>query len=306
MKRRRTVDKLIYKLPYVNKILRLLDICGYEPGHYYSPIPDLGEVIKRKDAIFKKANVDLKGVNLEKENQFRLLESIRGYYKEIPYDFEKGSTTPTRYQVPGAWYRYSDVIMLYGIMRQFRPSRIIEIGSGYSSAVMIDTNEKFLESRASMTFVEPFPERLKALLKADDHTKYHILESFVQDLDLDIFRALEANDILFIDSSHVSKIGSDLNFILFEILPILRPGVLIHFHDIYYPFELPEHWVLDRKWFWNENYILRAYLTGNSHFSIINFNSYLQQEFREWFSTHMPSCLIGEKDTGSIWLRKNA
>ena len=161
MKRHRILDKIISKLPYISKQLQLLDGCGYEPGHYYSPIPDI-EDIKRKDTIFNKINVDLKGINLEKENQFRLLESFIEYYKEIPYNFKNSIPTKTRYQIPDAWYRYSDVIMLNGMMRHFKPSRIIEVGSGYSSAVMLDTNEIYLGSKTNITFIEPFPERLKS------------------------------------------------------------------------------------------------------------------------------------------------
>ena len=183
------------------------------------------------------------------------------------------------------------------MMRHFKPARIIEVGSGYSSAVMLDTNEMCLGSRTNMTFIEPFPDRLKSLLKADDYKKCEILVSFVQDIKPVLFSTLEANDIPFIDSSHVSKIGSDVNFILFQVLPILKPGVLIHFHDVYYPFESPEHWILEQKRFWNETYMLRAFLTYNSKFSIINFNSYLQQKFRDWFEINMPFCLVGEKDT---------
>jgi hypothetical protein len=80
--------------------------------------------------------------------------------------------------------------------------------------------------------------------------------------------------------------------------------VIIHFHDIYYPFELPEHWVFEKKWFWNENYILRAYLTDNERYDIINFNSYLLHEYKSWLTDHMPVCLMGSEDTGSIWIRK--
>ena len=159
---------------------------------------------------------------------------------------------------------------------------------------MLDTNEIYLRSKTNITFIEPFPERLKSLLRVDDYKKCEILVSFVQDTKPVLFSTLEANDILFIDSSHVSKIGSDVNFILFQILPILKPGVLIHFHDIYYPFESPEHGILEKKWFWNETYMLRASY-DNSKFSIINFNSYLQQEFRNWFEINMPSCLWVKK-----------
>ena len=88
MKRHRILDKIISKLPYISKQLQLLDGYGYEPGDYYSPIPDIEDIKKRKDTIFSKINVDLKGINLEKENQFRLLESFIEYYKEIPYNFK--------------------------------------------------------------------------------------------------------------------------------------------------------------------------------------------------------------------------
>ena len=173
----------------MNKKMQLLDACGFEPGHFHSPIPDLEEIKKRRSTIFKKTN-NIYGINLEKENHFRLLETIKEYYQEIPYDFVGGTETDTRYQVSGAWYRYSDVIMLYGMMRHFKPLRIIEIGSGYSSALMVDTNERFLESKVVITFIEPFPERLNALLKREDHEKYTVLNMFVQDVGLEIFYKL--------------------------------------------------------------------------------------------------------------------
>lgn len=298
------LHSLILKLPYFGNKIRLLESCGYQPGHYYSPIPDLDDIRKRKSVIFKKSDVNLKGIDLRKEAQFELLNSFKEYYKEIPYDFENASKTDTRYQVKGAWYRYSDVVMLYGMLRHFKPKRIIEVGSGYSSAVMLDVNDLFLNKECAMTFIDPYPERLLGLLNENDKKQHRILANIIQDVNLDLFRTLEANDILFIDSSHVSKTGSDLNHLMFEILPLLKPGVIIHFHDIYYPFELPEHWVLNRKWFWNENYLLRAYLTDNQTYKIINFNSFLHGEYRNWLSDNMPACLIDDKDCGSIWLQK--
>jgi predicted O-methyltransferase YrrM len=295
----------MFKLPYVGRRLELVHNCGYEPGHYHSPIPDLEYIRDKRSKIFKISGVDIKGINLRKEEQFELLQKFVPYYKDIPYDFEHAGITKTRYQVKDAFYRYSDVVMLYSMMRHFKPSKIIEIGSGYSSAVMLDTNDLFLDSKTSITFIDPSVTRLLSLLKEEDKQKHHIIHSMIQDVDPDIFRSLEKDDILFVDSSHVSKIGSDLNYILFEIIPVLKPGVIIHFHDIYYPFELPEHWIFEKKWFWNESYILRAYLTDNTSYDIINFNSYLLHEYKSWLGEHMPVCLMGSEDTGSIWLRKN-
>lgn len=296
------INKILFHLPFIGKRLRLLDDCGYRPGHYYSPIPNLDEIRERRNTIF--GQKEIKGIDLRKEAQFEWLQKFSGYYKELPYDFTGNSDSGTRYQVSGDWYKYSDAIMLYSVMRHFRPSKIIEVGSGYSSAVMLDTAERFLDPKPTITFIDPYPERLLSLLNEEDKKNNRIIKSKIQDVDPGIFTELGNNDILFIDSSHVSKAGSDLNHILFEILPVLNKGVLVHFHDIFYPFEMPENWVVEKKWFWNENYILRAYLTGNRDFEIINFNSYLHKEYRDWFKTNMPACLIKEEETGSIWIRK--
>jgi len=298
-----SIQKALRFVPYFGRKLKELDNCGYAPGHYYSPIPNLEEINKRKSEIFN-VNKEPKGINLRKEEQFALLQQLSIYYKDIPYDFVNAGHTNTRYQVNNDWYKYSDAIMLYSMLRHFKPDRIVEAGSGYSSAIMLDVNERFLNSKASITFIDPYPKRLLSLLNDEDTKRHQVVKAMVQETDLAIFTKLERNDILFIDSSHISKVGSDLNYILFEILPLVKPGVIIHFHDIFYPFELPEEWVLDKKWFWNENYILRAYLTGNSNYEIINFNTYLHQEYEDWFKKNMPACLYNESVTGSIWLCK--
>lgn len=296
------IQKALRFFPYFGRKLKELDNCGYAPGHYYSPIPDLDDIKKRRSEIFH--TKEPKGINLRKEEQFALLQQFANYYKDIPYDFVNAKQTNTRYQVYNDWYKYSDAVMLYSMLRHFKPARIVEAGSGYSSAVMLDVNEMFLNATASITFIEPYPKRLLSLLNDEDTKNHQIIEAIVQKTDPAVFAKLENGDILFIDSSHISKVGSDLNYILFEILPLLKPGVIIHFHDIFYPFELPEEWVLEKKWFWNENYILRAFLSNNSAYDIINFNTYLHTEYRNWFQENMPACLNNQSVTGSIWLCK--
>jgi len=298
------LHQLIFDIPYFGKRLKLLKDCGFEPGHYYSTIPDLEDIQKRRASIFNKSEESIKSINLNKQFQFELLEEFKKYYKDIPYDFTEKSVSNTRYQVKDAWYRYSDAIMLFSMIRHFKPANIIEIGSGYSSAIMLDTNDLFFNSKINLTFIDPHTERLQSLLTASDKTNQQVIQKAVQDVDLEKFTQLKANDILFVDSSHVSKIGSDLNHILFEILPMLNKGVLVHFHDVHFPFELPEHWVFRNKWFWNENYLMRAFLSGNSEYEIVNFNTYLHKLFPDWFAQNMPACLIGVNDVGSIWIRK--
>ena len=301
---RSALHQVLLSVPYFGKKLKLLDACGFEPGHYYSTIPDLNEIKSRRNAIFNKNEKLLKGIDLLKQNQFELLKEFAGYYQQLPYNFSDTSPGPTRYQIKHARYRFSDAIMLYSMIRHFKPSNIIEIGSGYSSAIMLDTNDLFLGSKINLTFIDPHTERLHSLMTDIDRKNHEIIQQLVQDVDLDKFKKLKKNDILFVDSSHVSKIGSDLNHILFEILPILNSGVLIHFHDVHFPFELPEHWVILKKLFWNENYMIRAFLSGNSEYEIVNFNTYLHIEYKNWFEENMPACLIGANDVGSIWIRK--
>ena len=180
------------------------------------------------------------------------------------------------------------------MLRYSKPRRLVEVGSGYSSKVTIETNRRFLNNSVKCQFVEPYPSGFLKEVAGDA-----VIESPVQDVPLEIFSTLEAGDILFIDSSHVSKVGSDVNFIFFHILPILRPGVRIHFHDVFYPFEYPEEWILQGK-AWNEDYLLRAFLQFNREFKIELFPNYLMQFHPKFFESNMPLCL---KDPGgSIWL----
>ena len=116
-----------------------------------------------------------------------------------------------------------------------------------------------------------------------------------------LFATLEENDILFIDSTHVAKIGSDVNYLFFEVLPRLRAGVYVHVHDIFHPFEYPRAWIYEGR-AWTEAYMLRAFLTFNTAFEIVLFNTFLERFHRERFAHKMPLCLRNEG--GSIWLRR--
>jgi len=139
------------------------------------------------------------------------------------------------------------------------------------------------------------------LLKPQDRATSTIIADKVQNVGLDVFESLEADDILFIDSSHVSKIGSDVNFLFFEVLPRLQPGVYVHVHDVVYPFEYPEKWVYD-GWAWNEAYLLRAFLMFNDRFEIVLDPSYLQLKEKAWLEAHMP--LMTKSQAWSFWMKR--
>ena len=268
----------------------------FPPGHYYSAIPSLED----REAFLAQQSPkqDIRGLSLNAESQFDLLKQFRDYYDESPFPDTKSDDL--RYYYINPSYSYTDALTLYSMLRKFKPRRIIEIGSGYSSCVMLDTAERFLDDKVNFTFIEPYPELLHSLIKEQDK-KHTILSVKLQDVDRDIFKSLGTNDILFVDSTHVSKLGSDVNRIIFEILPILQQGVLIHFHDIFWPFEYPSDWI--KKGFaWNEAYILRAFLEFNDSFEILFFASFLHNHHHDWFEENMPLWL--KNSGGNIWLRK--
>lgn len=305
------VKGFLEKLPFLGNRIRkyrdLLEIsrsCGYKPGHFYSPIPSREEVRESADRIFSDSGVLDVELNIDK--QFQLLETFKTIRSDFPYDFINAKESEKlRYRFTRRpQYRYSDVMFLYHVIRHLEPQQIVEVGSGASSAVMLDVNDLFFNSSIEFTFIEPYPERLYGFLKEQDRSNTRIITKKVQDVSMDVFQALKENDILFIDSSHVSKVGSDVNHLIFNVLPRINKGVWIHFHDIFYPFELPRHWILQNSRFWNESYLLRAFLMNNDAYEIMLFNTMLHKKFRNWFENEMPECLIDEADSGSIWIRK--
>jgi hypothetical protein len=298
------VKSLLNKLPYVKGLFQQAANTNknsfYPAGHYYSPIVSVEDIRRREKEIWKDVAVDgIKGIQLNTGAQIELAKELSRYYTEIP--FAQHKQDDRRYWFENNFYSYTDGIVLYSMMRHFKPQRIIEVGSGYSSALMMDVNELFFDNQISLNFIEPYPDRLYSLMTEKDRPIITVLEKPVQDVDLYFFEGLKKGDILFIDSSHVSKCASDVNFILFEILPVLNSGVVIHFHDVFYPFEYPKDWVFS-GWNWNEDYFLKAFLMYNNAFSIKFFSNYLHLHHKDSFKA-MP---LSYKNTGgNFWIEKN-
>lgn len=269
-------------------------------GHFYSPIPSLDEIAKDEPRIFAAPQPSIAGIDLNAAGQLALLNHFVEYYKEMP--FQADTREGLRYCFENSAYSYSDAIMLYCMIRHLKPKRLIEAGSGHSSCVTLDTNEMFLGGSLETTFIEPYPQLLMSLIKDTDKERINIIPSRLQDVDLSVFDELQANDILFIDSTHVSKVNSDVNYIFFEILPRLASGVYIHFHDIFYPFEYPKAWIYEGR-AWNEAYLLRSFLQYNSAFSVVLMNTFMDHFHKPFFAQNMPLCLCNPG--GSIWIRKH-
>jgi predicted O-methyltransferase YrrM len=270
-------------------------------GSFYSPLADLEEVAANRQHLFRK-DIDVSpGVRLRLDEQLALVRELSRYYAD--FDWPEKATPGYRYYLRNGYFFHGDALMLYGILRHFKPQRVIEVGSGFSSALMLDTDERFLGSATHFRFIEPNAARLRSLLTTDDTSRVEVIESGVQEVPLDLVTDLAPNDILFIDSSHVSKVGSDVNYLVFEVLPQLREGVLVHFHDIFWPFEYPAEWVLEGR-SWNEDYLLRAFLQYNGAFDILLFNNYLGHRQSEVMREVMPKFMAN--DGGSLWLQRTS
>jgi hypothetical protein len=277
--------------------LRIDQVERWPPGHYYSPIPDLSEVHRRHSELFDDLPSALPGIELQTEAQLALLAQLATFLPDMP--FTDRAQPDLRYQLENEFFSHGDALVLYGMLRLHRPRRYIEIGSGWSSALVLDVRDRFFDGGLSCIFVEPESERLDSLLKSDDQNSTRIYRQPLQDVWRDVVAQVQAGDFLFIDSTHVGKIGSDVLIELHEIVPRLPAGVHVHFHDIFFPFQYPPEWVYDGR-YWNETYLLRCLLTDNRRLRITWWNNYLAKRHKDIVSRLLPGW---ERNTGgSIWL----
>jgi len=289
------VDSLIQQK---EKLVQERENIFYKPGHFYSPIPDFEEVFRNKERIFNTTSKNIPGINLNEDNQLIVLEKLSNYFNDFPFPQEK--TLQYHYYTQNPAFASTDALILFSMLCYLQPKKVIEVGSGFSSAVIYDTNLNFLDNRIQSIFIEPFPDTLTQLFSIEEYQQLTLYKQKLQNFSPDFFQTLTQNDILFIDSSHVCKIGSDVNYLFAEILPILPSGVVIHIHDIHFPFEYPEAWVNEGR-AWNESYLLRSFLQFNSEFEILFWPSFILQFHKNQWQKLVSRVFDG---TGSIWLVK--
>lgn len=269
------------------------------PGHYYSPIPDVAQVLARGDELFFRGHRTLPGIDLNFARQEELLRIFLPFYPEQPFDEQP--STRCRYGFANDQFGHADALFLYFVLRHARPRRVIEVGTGWSTCVMLDVDDLFLGGALEITSIDPDPSRLRARMRAGDERRVRIVEQPVQAVPLETYDALQAHDVLFIDSTHVLKTGSDVNHLMFSVLPRLASGVWVHVHDVAYPFEYPREWVAEGR-AWNEAYAWRAFLQYNAAFDVQVMNTCLEFLEPDWFRDNMPLCL--QNVGGSLWLRR--
>jgi len=266
------------------------------PGHYYSPLPGDQDFARWRRWRAQPLPDDLPGIPIDRERLRSTLEAIVDEYHRLPlFPAERGSGHRFFYNNPEI--AYQDAVTLRHFLLASKPRRVIEVGCGHSSCCMLDVADTF-NLGMNFTFIDPNPERLLEHIWQDDQRRCRIITSPLQDVSVNEFTALEAGDILYLDSTHVTKLQSDVNWYLFEILPRLKTGVIVHIHDINYPFEWSEN-MIERGW--NEPYILRAFLMFNPHYKIIGWNPYFSLKMTD-LVLRMPLCV--EFPGGAFWMMR--
>lgn len=265
----------------------LPDRWGYHirPIHYYEPLPDFRSITAEQ--ISRRRSYP--GIHFAWESQFALVDALTGYRDEVRslnFDFEN------------VFFSGFDAVVYYALIRHLRPKRIIEIGGGHSTQIAAQAIER--NGAGRLTCIEPYPE--DRLLNAK--LNLELIQRRVEEIDVEFFLSLEANDILFIDSSHTVKFGSDVCYEFLEILPRLKPNVWIHVHDIFFPHDYPADWLLKRRLALNEQYLLEAFLTFNENFSTQLANywfclDHLDRAIRLW--PEAPGANFG---ASSLWMKR--
>ena len=217
-----SLTKAVDRKLFIQFAKGLINVYG-KPGHYYSPLDTISNIEDKKELI-SDSTTPIHETDLNTSGQLDLLFSLKEFNKLIPFDNDPSQCI---YNPDNIYFLRTDATTLFSMIMHLKPKRIIEVGSGYSSALMLDTNRIYFNNSIDIKCIEPYPDRLLSLLKDQDKSSVQIYESFIQDMDLALFRQMDENDILFIDSSHISKVLSDVNFIIFEIFPQLKKNVYI-------------------------------------------------------------------------------
>ncbi len=252
---------------------------AFPPGHFYSPVVDVESLRAKQAQIWGKDRTIL-GIDFNDANHVWILtEVFPRFMASYAYPDDLLETSElTRYFTNNPQFAWLDSRALVVLLQHLQPRRIVEIGSGFSSLLTADVNNRLLQNSAKFSCIEPYP---REFLRKPIPGLNELLIAKVEDLPINYFAELAPGDILFIDSSHVAKTGSDVNYLVFEILPRLQPGVIVHIHDIFLPHEYPKDWVLDDNRSWNEQYLVRGLLMYSTAFRVYFGCSYAFATFPE-------------------------
>jgi predicted O-methyltransferase YrrM len=274
------------------------------PNHFYSPVPDTRRINRQ---VFDRPS-DLLGVDLREKEQLLLLESLassfRAEYSLFPR--RRSRTDPDTFYLDNKFFSSVDAELLYAMVRKLKPKRIVEIGSGYSTLLIVQAAavNREADKSAKIVCIDPYPRQFVTALAASGHIE--LIQTSVERVPFENIGDLSNGDILFIDSSHVLKTGGDVHREFLELLPRLGPGSYVHVHDIFLPHDYPAEWVMDNHWFWNEQYLLQAFLSFNSEFEIVLAAAWLHYQHRDRLVESIPSYDPETVLPGSFWMRRRS
>jgi hypothetical protein len=278
----------------------LADSWGYHvrPIHYYEPLPDFRGITREMPERRRVSSA----IDFDVAGQRQLVRRLGTAYAG---ELEALATTG-RFVFTNEYFAGLDAALYYALIRDLRPARVIEIGAGMSTRIADAAFQRNREEghAGELTCIEPFPQpRLTR-----DMPKITLIERTLEQVPLETFDTLQANDILFIDSSHAVKFGGDVCRAFLEILPRLKPGVWVHVHDIFFPRDYPASWLIDRRLAFNEQYLLEAFLVFNRAYSVRAVNYWLSLEHRADAEVLAPPPIWpqGELGCGSFWMQRTS
>lgn len=237
----------------------------FDAGVFYSPVVNAAQVLAEPDRsrVWPVQPEDPLGFDVREADQLELLAALKAYPLPDPSAWPQPSYDPSNDQFPP-----QDAALLYGMIRHHRPSRVVEVGCGWSTTVTARAIADGALS-TSLVCIDPYPRDFLS-----DVPRIELRQEKVEHTPMAVFEALGPGDVLFIDSSHVVKTGSDVVHLVLRVLPRLNEGVVVHVHDVFIPEDYPIGWV-KAGFGWNEQYMVQAYLVGNRRAEILAMNHWL-------------------------------
>jgi hypothetical protein len=269
--------------------------------NYYEPLPDFREITEAKTLARRSSAA----INFDLPAQLALQQALSA---PVHQELESLASKPESeggYPFDNDYFSYLDAAIYYALIRHLKPARVVEIGCGFSTRI---ADKALKANRAEghagkLTCIEPYPQPRLTEFKLE----MELIQKRVEEVPLEMFSSLQANDILFIDSSHAVHFQSDVCREFLDILPLIQPGVWTHVHDIFFPTDYPAKWLIDKRIAFNEQYLLEAFLAFNPHFQPTVALRWLWMDSRDLMKASWPAPVLPSGDdlgAASFWMKR--
>jgi len=284
-----------HKLTISKKLLKLIGIFPIT-DHYYEPQFNFDNL--KKD-LYKDRS--LNGIKFNLNNQLANIKKFN-FTQELIFLNLKEKSPNYGFNINNNFFGHGDAEAYYQVIRYFKPSKIVEVGSGYSTLIALEAvkknKEENIQRKNIITCIEPYENKWL------NNFKVKVIRKKIEDINFAKYLNLKKNDILFIDSSHMIRPQGDVLKIFLEILPKLKKGVIVHVHDIFTPKNYPEKWLIKENKFWNEQYLVEALISNSDRYKIFLSLNFLKNKFYSKLKKICPY-LTKENEPSSLYLRIN-